>query len=136
MLTVLFITALSFVVGPSGPVGGCAGDRNTPSPSTGPQVVPSDTQIGLFRTSCYGGCTVYSVIIHADGSVLYNGGENAKTRGEVHSRISREKVEELLAAFNKIDYFNLSDRYDRGKDCPTWGTDMPSAITSLTLNNK
>ncbi len=101
------------------------------------QSVPSDSEITLFRTDCYGGCAVYTVTIHADGTVLYQGGENARTRGKIDGRISQEKVKELIAAFNEINYFSLDDRYDHGsKDCPKWGTDMPFAVTKLTLNKK
>lgn len=101
------------------------------------QSVPSDTEITLFRTNCYSGCAVYSLTIHADGSFVYQGGEGAKKKGKVEGRISQEKLKELVDAFNKINYFNLASIYDHGsKDCPSWGTDAPSAITSLILNKK
>jgi hypothetical protein len=101
------------------------------------QDVPSDTKITLLMTDCYGGCPVYSLTIYADGKVLYVGGEGVKRKGEVESRISQERLKELIAAFKKINYFDLEDRYvSRSKDCPSWATDTASAITSLTLNGK
>jgi hypothetical protein len=133
MHSVMLTTSMLLILAATG----WGGRRGPAAPSPARQDAPPDTEITLFRTNCYGGCAVYTVTIRADGSVLYQGGEGAKTRGKIESHISQEKVRELVAAFKAIDYFSLADRYDHGsKDCPNWGTDAPSAITSLTLNQK
>lgn len=137
MHSAVLTTSMLLVLAAAGWVGHDNRNRGTTTPVSVWQEVPADTQIVLFRTNCYGGCTVYTVTIRADGSVVYQGGENAKTKGKIDSHISQEKVKELVAAFNEIDYFSLADRYDHGsKDCPNWGTDAPSAVTSFTLNQK
>ena len=106
-------------------------------PPTVPQDVPSDTEITLMRTDCYGGCSTYTLTINADGKVIYNGGNEVKQKGKVESRISQEKLKELLAAFKEINYFDLKSRYDYGGEgCPQFSYDQPSAITSLTMNGK
>ena len=106
-------------------------------PPSIPQDVPSDTVITLMRTDCYGGCSTYSLTINADGKVIYNGGREVKQKGKVESRISQEKLKELIAAFKEINYFDLKSRYDYGVEgCPQYSYDQPSAITSLTLNGK
>lgn len=137
MHSIVLTTSILLLLAAAGWVGHDNRNRGTTTPISVWQDVPSDTQIVLFRTNCYGGCTVYTVTIRADGSVVYQGGENAKKKGRIDARISQEKLRELIAAFNAADYFSLADRYDHGsKDCPGWGTDAPSAITSLTMNGK
>jgi hypothetical protein len=101
------------------------------------QDVPSDTMITLVRTNCLGGCAAYTVTINADGKVLYEGDHDVKQKGKVESRISQEKLKELIAAFKEINYFDLQGLYDRKSvACPSFSYDAPSAITSLTLNEK
>ena len=100
------------------------------------QDVPSDTMITLMRTNCFGGCPTYTLSINAEGTVLYDGRTDVKQKGEVKSRISHEKLKELIAAFKEINYFDLQGRYDRGIACPNFLYDMPAAVTSLTLNGK
>ena len=137
MFLIVLTTFMWLALAPAGWGGEEAVHSGPPTSTSVSQSVPSDTEITLFRTNCYGGCAVYSLTIYADGRVLYEGGENSKKRGTLTSRISQEKVKELIAAFNGINYFSLADRYDHGSmDCPSWGTDMPSALTSLTLNKK
>ena len=102
-----------------------------------PQDGPSDAVITPMRTDCYGGCPTYTLTINADRKVLYNGGRDVKQNGKVESRISQEKLKELIAAFKEINYFDLQSRYDFGSEaCPGYSHDMPSAMTSLTLNKK
>jgi hypothetical protein len=101
------------------------------------QVVPPDTLITLERTACYGTCPVYKITISADGTVVFEGRRFVKKVGSVKSAISQEQLRELLAAFEKIRYLELRDRYEEPEDgCKQWVTDNPSAITSLTLNGK
>ena len=138
MLRTLLTTFLCLVLALAVCASSDAGNRSAfAHPPSGAQDVPSDTVITLIRTECYGTCPAYSLTISADGKVVYKGHEHVKQKGEVESRISQEKVKELIAAFEKIDYFNLMDKYFRGKEsCPRWYTDMPYAVTSLTLNGK
>jgi hypothetical protein len=89
-----------------------------------------------MRTDCFGGCPTYTLSINAKGTVHYNGRTDVKQKGEVETRISHEKLKELIAAFQKINYFDLQGRYDSGIACPQFLYDMPAAITSLTLNGK
>jgi hypothetical protein len=138
MFQALLTTSLWLMLIPAASCGGCdVGGASSFIPLSGAQDVPSDTVIALMRTTCYGGCPAYSLTISADGKVLYRGREHVKRKGEVESRISQEKLKELVAAFKEIDYFDLKDKYLNGKeDCPKWWVDMPYAATSLTLNGK
>jgi Domain of unknown function (DUF6438) len=117
-------------------VGSDAGNQRASAQPPFPQDVPSDTLITLTRTDCFGGCPTYTLSINAEGKVLFDGRKDVKQTGEVESRISHEKLKELIAAFKKINYFDLQWRYDHGIACPQFSYDSPAAITSLTLNGK
>lgn len=99
--------------------------------------IPRDTLITLERTPCYGTCPSYKLTISADGSVLFEGRRFVKKIGTAESRISQEALRELTERFDKINYFDLRNRYDNpGDGCKDWTTDGPSAITSITINGK
>lgn len=101
------------------------------------QTVPQDTLITLERTGCYGMCPIYKLTISADGTVVFEGIRFVKKAGIAKSAVSQEQIRELLDAFEKINYFELRDRYDRPEDgCKQWLTDHPSAITSISLRGK
>src|SRR6476661_539764 len=101
------------------------------------QTVPQDTLITLERTGCYGMCPIYKVSISADGAVVFEGNRFVKKVGTARSVISEEQIRELLAGFEKINYFELSDQYAKPEDgCKQWLTDNPSAITSIISNGK
>lgn len=89
--------------------------------------------VTLERTPCFGACPVYKLTIFSNGTVIYEGKQNVRRPGKATGRISQERLQELIADFMNIDYFNLHDEYVPGTEgCPKAATDQPSAITSLT----
>ena len=103
----------------------------------GKQEVPPDTIITLKRTACFGTCPEYKITIVADGAVVFEGKSFVKRVGTTKTVISREQISKLLAAFAKINYFELRDRYEEQEDgCAQQATDMPRAITSIRSNGK
>jgi len=90
-----------------------------------------DVVFTLERTVCFGACPDYTLIIKGDGNVTYEGRQFVKIEGTRTTTISEAKVRQLLSEFQKIDYFSLNDSYEE-----FGATDMPSAITSLTINGK
>ena len=99
--------------------------------------IPSDLAIILERTRCYGFCPSYVLKISATGKVTYEGRASVKLIGQAESRISREKLRELILAFEKINYFDLRASFETPNDgCKDWVTDGPTAITSLTINGR
>lgn len=91
--------------------------------------------ITIERGACYGTCPIYSAQISGDGTVIYNGVENVKVKGKKQFKIPKAKVQELVKAFEDINYFSLKDRYDtdeRGMRL----ADLPPATTSITINGK
>ena len=84
---------------------------------------------------------MYTVTIDSAGTVQFQPRfvrDRKTVLGEVKKgHINDEQLRELLAAFEKVDYFSFKDSYEAySKDCPQSWTDHPSAITSITLNGK
>ena len=99
--------------------------------------IPDDALITLERTVCYGPCPIYKLTIIADGTVTFEGRQNVKVKGLVKSRINRDDLRNLIAAFEAASYFSLNESYETQKDgCPEVWTDNPSAITSIRMNGK
>jgi hypothetical protein len=109
-----------------------------------PQAIPKDTTITLERTECFGSCPSYKLTVSADGAVSFTGKKNVKTVGNAQSRINPKQMKQLVAAFERIDYFSLRDDYGANRvyapapaeGCPEMWTDYPGAYTSLTINGK
>jgi hypothetical protein len=104
---------------------GCS-KTQTPQPSDIKNVV-----ITLERTVCFGACPEYTLTIWGDGTVTYEGRRFVKIEGTRTITINEEKIRQLLSEFQRVDYFSLDDSYEE-----FGATDMPSAITSLTINGK
>ncbi|MBD2439547.1 DUF6174 domain-containing protein [Nostoc sp. FACHB-110] len=100
------------------------------------QILKQNTQklrsgtITLQRTACFGTCPIYKITIFPDGRVVYEGERFVKVVGKRTARISPQAVRKLVAEFDKLNYFSLSDNYQGGP------TDQPSAITSLTIGKQ
>jgi len=86
--------------------------------------------ITLQRTACFGTCPIYKLTIFPDGRVVYEGERFVKVVGKRTARISPQAVRKLVAEFDKLNYFSLSNNYQGGP------TDLPSAITSLTIGKQ
>jgi Domain of unknown function (DUF6438) len=105
--------------------------------SAAAQQIPQDTLITLERTVCYGTCPSYKLTISSDGAVVFEGRRFVKKVGTVQSTISQEQLRDLIEKFDKINYFNLRNRYQDPEDgCDGFVTDNPSANTSIRINGK
>lgn len=113
----------------SGPV------NATPVIAATPASISKDLLITLERGSCFGRCPQYTVTISADGKVEFEGKANTKVIGKASGKISESDLKELVAAFGKINYFDLKERYTDDA-CPEVATDMSSATTSFQSNGK
>ena len=104
---------------------GCIGVR-TPEPDNIKEIV-----ITLERTRCFGVCPAYTLTIYGDGRVVYDGKDFVRVEGARTANIGEESISRLVTEFQNIDYFSLDDSYEEFN-----ATDMPSAITSITINGK
>ncbi len=95
-----------------------------------------DVVITLERTVCLGPCPSYRLAVYGDGTVIYEGREYVKKRKRIISKISKEKVAELIQAFEKIDHLNYPNGKELYKNCEVYATDNPTVITSLRINDR
>jgi Domain of unknown function (DUF6438) len=94
----------------------------------------AQARIEMERTMCYGHCPEYEVTLSGSGKVLYGGKENVKVKGVRRARIDREKVRQLLVAFDRAKFFDMPAA---GRDCacPSY-TDLSSAVVTLTWRGR
>lgn len=85
--------------------------------------------------ACFGSCPIYSAQIYSDGTVIYKGVDFVKTKGKRRHQISKDRVNELIKAFEQINYFSLKDKYDVDENGRSV-TDMPTTTTSISWNGK
>jgi len=107
------------------PITGCGKNNTNISPNY------DELIITLERTACFGTCPIYTLTIHGDGTVVYEGKDFVKIRGIEESIISQEKIEKLILEFDRADYFSLNDNYVEHTI-----TDAQSVITSITIDGK
>ena len=88
--------------------------------------------VRLERIGCYGSCPAYTLAVHGDGRVEYDGKNHVKEKGAREGHIETEKVKTLLSEFVKDDFVTLPEDYPEAK-CSRYCTDMATAITELTL---
>jgi hypothetical protein len=65
----------------------------------------SDVVISLERTGCLGSCPSYTVAIHGDGRVVYDGRSHVAVIGHREKNIDQKQVVELLEHIYKIRFF-------------------------------
>jgi hypothetical protein len=85
-------------------------------------------RITLSRGACYGTCPIYEIAIQGDGTVLYDGKANVRTKGKQKTQIPHASLVTLVDAFRKADYFSLADGYVSGV------TDNPTYVTSISFD--
>jgi len=90
-----------------------------------------ETIITLERTICCGRCPVYKLTIFGNGAVMYNGLEFVAITGRHMANLTEDKIQRLIGAFKKADFFSLNNSY-----VEFMRIEDPFAITSLTINGK
>jgi hypothetical protein len=90
---------------------------------------PNGITITLDRQGCLGKCPSYKLIIHGDGSILYEGGQYVHATGIRKKRIDPTAVQQMVQKFLDVDFFNLPDSYGVAND-------LPYVTMSLALNGR
>jgi hypothetical protein len=88
--------------------------------------------IQLERVGCLGTCPAYSITIHGDGRVEYNGNGYVKETGARDGRMEPGRLRALLSQFAKAKFWEFSEDYSRSR-CTRLCTDMATAVTVVTL---
>ena len=84
-----------------------------------------DFELRMTRSACYGICPSYSLTIHADGGVDYEGSGHVAAGGPQHGQADAQALARLRAELSD-PAFNLWGDYVRGAPaCGPWATDMP-----------
>lgn len=106
---------------------GCGPQRPAEAPA------PADVTITLERRPCFGTCPVYALTVDGKGRVRYKGTAHVSLLGSDTASITPEQVTLLIAEFDRVGYEQFADRYAYGEpSCPTYVSDSPTTITSLT----
>jgi hypothetical protein len=93
----------------------------------------ASTETPLFtleRTQCKGMCAEYKLSFYSDGRVVYDGKANVSKAGIWRAQITHQEVEQIVADFQKLNYFALENSYAGGL------SQNPVAITSLRQNDR
>jgi Domain of unknown function (DUF6438) len=73
----------------------------------------------------------YKLTITADGAVVFKNKHNGTT---LNGSISRKRLKELMAEFDRAKFFSLKEDYSEGpRSCLV---DLPSAFISIRINGK
>lgn len=110
---------------------GHPGDEN-PDPNSVSDDDLKTVTVRLERTGCYGTCPAYRLTIHGDGRVEYDGQNYVKEKGTREGRAEIDKVKTLVSEFVRANFVALSEGYSEAK-CSRYCTDMPTAVTELSL---
>jgi Domain of unknown function (DUF6438) len=97
--------------------------------------LPSQVVITIKRETALACTPDYSAQIYADGTVVYHGEACVKVMGKRRHKITRDRVGQLIKAFEQANYFSLKDSYqydERGMSM----TDLARTTTSISLNGK
>jgi len=92
--------------------------------------------IQLERSPCFGSCPAYTVTIHGDGRVEYNGKSSVKEKGAREARIEADKIKDLLSEFGKTKFWKITEDYSEQKCKERVCTDMATAITEFTIKGQ
>ena len=65
----------------------------------------------LKKGACYGTCPVFTMTIHSDGQVEYEGRSFTDRLGTFTKELSKDQMIEVLQKIDASDFYNLSDRY-------------------------
>jgi hypothetical protein len=111
--------------------------QTSAQPLAGSTRAKGEAVITLERTPGYWGMApAYTILIYADGSVEYVGHKNVKMVGKADSRITQAELQQLIRAFEGVNYFSLRDSYGESDGCPFFLSDGPGATTTLRLDGK
>jgi len=70
--------------------------------------------ITMERTQCKGMCAEYKLSFYADGTVLYEGKANVSKAGLWRATVPKERIDELMAEFDRIGFADLAPSYNGG----------------------
>ena len=101
-----------------------------------PQAPLSAIAVTLKRSDCYGPCPAYSVTVHADGRVDYDGWLNVDVLGKHHFSIPSAEAAALIENLRRRDIWSMAGNWvGFGFDAPTYTTTIKLGKQTRTLKN-
>lgn len=98
---------------------------------------PKSFSLMMFRGNCLGTCPIYSLNVESDGNVVFEGTAYTQTIGKAESRLSNEKIKELIVEINKANFFSFQDEYSyNSKNCSQITTDTPKVFLTIKIDDK
>lgn len=88
--------------------------------------------VRLERTRCYGTCPAYTVTIHGNGRVEYDGKGHVAKKGKREGRIEADAIRALALEFAKAKFLTLPEEYLEA-NCSRYCTDMTTAVTEVKV---
>jgi hypothetical protein len=88
--------------------------------------------IRLERVGCYGTCPAYTITIHGDGRLEYEGKGHVMEKGERQGRVEMDVIKALVMEFTNAKFWTLPAEYS-DKNCSRYCTDMATAVTELSV---
>ena len=89
------------------------------------------TELALERTACYGLCSMYTVVLRADGTATYTGRGNVTLLGEHTGAIEPSTFQRLAALAEEIGFMStFSTVYSCGV------TDNPTSFVSVVKDGQ
>lgn len=76
----------------------------------------------------------YNLSIYSDGKIIFEGKQNVKKLGIIESKLSKSKLDKLIASFEGANLSELADKYIVGENCPEVITHSPTVL--LFFRNK
>jgi hypothetical protein len=97
------------------------------------QDVPADTVVTLQRGACERRCSVYKVILFADGTVIYDGQYWVRQKGLVRDRVEPQVLDKFVREAQAAGFFHLNNEYgyQETKGCEHVATDGPLVKISV-----
>lgn len=89
--------------------------------------------VRLERTGCFGTCPAYTITIHGDGQVEYNGKGHVKQTGTQTGRVEIDTIKSLAAQFDRAKFWAIPVEYSEEKCTGRLCTDMATAVTEVSV---
>jgi Domain of unknown function (DUF6438) len=117
----------------------CAPRNSVPPAGEQPDEVSTAATpvVTLERTACFGRCPVYRIAVSPNGEVSYEGRAHVRHLGQARGQVPADTVHALLSELERAGYFSFATRYAAAEPaCGRYATDLPTAITTVRLNDR
>ncbi|MEO6882854.1 MAG: DUF6438 domain-containing protein [Bacteroidia bacterium] len=88
------------------------------------------TLIWMSKTPCFGTCPVYTIDIHANGKVFFDGTQNVSKIGKFQKQLTKQLVDSLTNIFENAPFWDFKDNYS------AMMTDIPTTYIRFVHNGK